>query len=142
LPTDALSAAHAVAAHFDPGSYGVAIIPAIASFVPGRRGVRGDEAKAWASELNDLGNRREFYFAGLHFSFLGTRPPQRPGRPVIANHVPVLRGVRQRPADARPSASKGRRPAGCRPISSSAQIVLYGAAPWRPARSEVGVHSG
>ena len=41
-------------AHFDPGSYGVAIIPAIASFVPGRRGVSGDEAKAWALELNDL----------------------------------------------------------------------------------------
>jgi hypothetical protein len=32
----------------------VAIIPAIASFVPGRRGVSGDEAKAWALELNDL----------------------------------------------------------------------------------------
>jgi hypothetical protein len=61
-------------AHFDPGSYGVAIIPAIASFVPGRRGVSGDEAKAWALELNDLGNRGEFCFASLQFCFPGIRP--------------------------------------------------------------------
>lgn len=60
---------------FEPGSYGVAIIPVIASFVPGRRGVSGDDASAWASELNELGERDEFYFAGLQFCFLGTRPP-------------------------------------------------------------------
>ena len=61
-------------ASFDPGSYGVAIIPAIASFVSVRRGVSGDEAKAWASELNELGERGEFYFASLQFCFQGTRP--------------------------------------------------------------------
>jgi len=61
-------------AHFDPGSYGVAIIPTITSFVSGRRGVNGDDAKAWASELNELGERDEFYFASLQFCFLGTRP--------------------------------------------------------------------
>ena len=60
-------------ARFDPGSYGVAIIPAISSFVSGRRGVSGDEAKAWASEQNNLGERGEFYFASLQFCFLGTR---------------------------------------------------------------------
>lgn len=61
-------------AHFDPGSYGVAIIPTISRFVSGRRGVSGDDASAWASELNKLGERDEFYFASLQFCFLGTRP--------------------------------------------------------------------
>ena len=66
---------HPVAtAHFDPGSYGVAIIPVISSFVSGRRGVNGNEAKAWASELNELGEHDEFYFASLQFGFHGTRP--------------------------------------------------------------------
>jgi hypothetical protein len=53
----------------------VAIVPTIASFVSGRGGVSGDDASAWASELNELGKRDEFYFAGLQFCFLGTRPP-------------------------------------------------------------------
>ena len=61
-------------ARFDPDSYGVANIPAIRSFVSGRRGVSGDEAEAWASELNGLGDRDEFYFACLQCCFLGTRP--------------------------------------------------------------------
>lgn len=61
-------------ADFDHGSYGVSIIPAIASFVSGRRGVSRDEAGAWASELNELGEHGEFYFASLQFCFLGTRP--------------------------------------------------------------------
>ena len=60
-------------AHFDPDSIGVAIIPTIKSFVSGRRGVSKDEADAWASELNELGERDEFYFASLQFCFLGTR---------------------------------------------------------------------
>jgi hypothetical protein len=47
-------------ARFDPDSYGVANIPAIRSFVSGRRGVSGDEAEAWASELNELGDRDDF----------------------------------------------------------------------------------
>jgi arsenite methyltransferase len=59
---------------FGPGSYGVAIIPTIASFVPGRQGVSAGDASAWASELNELGERDEFYFASLQFCFFGTRP--------------------------------------------------------------------
>jgi arsenite methyltransferase len=62
------------AACFEPGSYGVAIIPTIASFVSGRRGVSAGDASAWASELRELGERDEFYFASLQFCFLGTRP--------------------------------------------------------------------
>lgn len=61
-------------ARFDPDSYGVANIPAIRSFVSGRQGVSGNEADAWASELNGLGGRDEFYFACLQCCFLGTRP--------------------------------------------------------------------
>jgi arsenite methyltransferase len=61
-------------AHFDRDSYGAAIIPMIASFVSGRQDVSADDARAWASELNDLGERDEFYFASLQFCFLGTRP--------------------------------------------------------------------
>ena len=61
-------------ARFDPDSYGMAIISAIRNFVTGRRGVTGDEAEAWASELNGLDDRDEFYFACLQCCFLGTRP--------------------------------------------------------------------
>ena len=61
-------------ARFDPDSYGMAIISAIRNFVAGRRGVTGDEAEAWASELNGLSDRDEFYFACLQCCFLGTRP--------------------------------------------------------------------
>lgn len=61
-------------AHFDPDSYGVAIIPAIRNFVTGRRDVSEDEAEAWASELKELGDRDKFYFASLQLCFLGTRP--------------------------------------------------------------------
>lgn len=72
---DVMMTAHPfAAAHFDPGSYGVAIIPLITNFVPGRRGVTGDDVTAWASELAELGERDEFYFASLQFGFLGTRP--------------------------------------------------------------------
>ena len=52
----------------------MAIIPTIASFVAGRRGLSGDDASAWAAELTELGERDEFYFASLQFCFLGTRP--------------------------------------------------------------------
>jgi hypothetical protein len=52
----------------------VAIIPAIRNFVTGRRGVSGGEAEAWASELNELGDRDEFYFTCLQCCFVGTRP--------------------------------------------------------------------
>jgi SAM-dependent methyltransferase len=61
-------------AHFDPDAYGVASIPMIRGFVSDRRGVTRDEAKAWASELQRLGERDEFYFACLQFCFRGERP--------------------------------------------------------------------
>jgi SAM-dependent methyltransferase len=62
------------AAGLDPDSYGAALVPMIRSFVPGRNGVRKDEANAWAAEQQELGQRGEFYFACLQFCFIATRP--------------------------------------------------------------------
>jgi hypothetical protein len=62
------------AAHLDPDSYGVALVPMITSFVAGRNGVSKDEAKAWAAEQRELGQRDEFYFACLQFCFTARRP--------------------------------------------------------------------
>jgi arsenite methyltransferase len=67
--------AHSFAtADFAPDTYGAAAIPIISGFVPSRNGVSEDEAKAWASEQRELGERGEFYFACLQFCLKGTRP--------------------------------------------------------------------
>jgi SAM-dependent methyltransferase len=67
--------AHSFAtANFDPDAYGVAAVPIIKSFVPDHNGVSADEAKAWAAEQRELGERGEFYFACLQFCFTATRP--------------------------------------------------------------------
>lgn len=58
---------------FDPDNYGVAAVPIIRGFVPGRNGVSKDEAKAWAAEQQEFGERGEFYFACLQFCFKGIR---------------------------------------------------------------------
>jgi hypothetical protein len=36
--------------------------------------VSKDEAKVWAAEQRELGQRGEFYFACLQFCFTATRP--------------------------------------------------------------------
>jgi len=67
--------AHSFAtSEFDPDTYGTAAIPIIRGFVPGRDGLSDDEAKEWAAEQRQLGERSEFYFACLQFCFSGTRP--------------------------------------------------------------------
>jgi arsenite methyltransferase len=67
--------AHSFAtADFDPDTYGAATVSIISSFVPGRNGVSKDEAKAWAAEQRELGERGEFYFACLQFCFTAIRP--------------------------------------------------------------------
>lgn len=67
--------AHSFAtAVFDPESYGVAAVPIVERFVAGRDGVGTDEAQAWAAEQRALGERGQFYFACLQFSFKGKRP--------------------------------------------------------------------
>jgi arsenite methyltransferase len=66
--------AHSFAtANFDPDRYGAAAVPMIRSFVPGRNGVSNDEAKAWAAEQRELGERGRFYFACLQLCFTGIR---------------------------------------------------------------------
>lgn len=67
--------AHAFASiAWDPGCYGVAALPLIASFVAGRGGVGAEEADAWAAEQRALGDQGAFSFAFLQFCFTGTRP--------------------------------------------------------------------
>jgi SAM-dependent methyltransferase len=67
--------AHSFAtADFDPDTYGAAAVPLIMSFVPGHDGVSKDDAKAWAAEQRELGQRGEFYFACLQFCFTASRP--------------------------------------------------------------------
>jgi len=58
----------------DATYYGAANVALISSFVAGQDGVTADEAKEWADEQRELGQRGEFYFACLQFCFKGTRP--------------------------------------------------------------------
>jgi ubiquinone/menaquinone biosynthesis C-methylase UbiE len=59
---------------FDPETYGVALLPLIATFVVGREGITDDEAQAWVAELQQLGAHGEFYFASTQLCFTATRP--------------------------------------------------------------------
>jgi len=56
-------------ADFDADAYGVATIPAIRGFVAGREGVSPEDAKAWADEQRQLGQRGEFFFCCTQFCF-------------------------------------------------------------------------
>ena len=59
-----------VALDFDPGTYyGAALVPFIAAFVAGRRGVTAEDAERWLAEQRALGERGEFYFAVTQFCF-------------------------------------------------------------------------
>lgn len=56
----------------DTYSYG--IIDFVASFVPGRRGVTAEEAKAWAEELRALGEGGAYFFSLNRYLFLVAKP--------------------------------------------------------------------
>jgi arsenite methyltransferase len=58
----------------DPETYGGAMVPFIGEFVPGRRGVGEEEARAWVAEQRELGDRGEFYFAITQFCFTARKP--------------------------------------------------------------------
>jgi len=49
--------------------YGAALVPFIAAFVAGRRGVTTEDAARWLAEQRALGERGEFYFAVTQFCF-------------------------------------------------------------------------
>ena len=66
--------AHAFAASGrDPGTYGAALVPFIATFVAGRQGIGEVEAEAWGAEQRELMERDEFYFASTQFCFTATK---------------------------------------------------------------------
>jgi SAM-dependent methyltransferase len=58
----------------DPGSYGGALVPFIATFVTGRQGLAEAEAKAWEADQLELIARDEFYFACTQFCFTAAKP--------------------------------------------------------------------
>ena len=57
----------------DPERFGVALVPFIATFVAGRRGIGEAEAEAWGAEQRELMERDEFYFASTQFCFTATK---------------------------------------------------------------------
>jgi SAM-dependent methyltransferase len=59
---------------FDPETYGVALLPLIATFVIGRDEITEHESQAWVAEQRDLGARGEFYFASTQFCFTASTP--------------------------------------------------------------------
>jgi ubiquinone/menaquinone biosynthesis C-methylase UbiE len=67
--------AHSFAtADFDTETFATSMIAMVANFVAGRNGVSESDAKAWAAEQQDLGERGEFFFAATQFCFTGARP--------------------------------------------------------------------
>jgi hypothetical protein len=59
---------------FGPDTYGVALVPFIARFVAGRKGITDAEADEWVAEQRALGQRRAFYFASTQFCFTARKP--------------------------------------------------------------------
>jgi arsenite methyltransferase len=53
---------------YDPETYSGGLIPIIAAFVPGRRGISEDEAAAWVDGLRAMGP--DYFFALSRFMFL------------------------------------------------------------------------
>jgi arsenite methyltransferase len=56
-----------------PDAFGAAIMPLIQEFVAGRGGITEQEARAWAAEQRELGERGEFFFACAQLCFTATR---------------------------------------------------------------------
>lgn len=58
---------------FDPSTYGTSAIGLIRSYVTSSTDVSAEEARAWAAEQRELGERKEYYFACLQVCFSGVR---------------------------------------------------------------------
>lgn len=56
-----------------PDAMGGAIIPLIGDFVPGHAGVSAAEVAAWSADLDELGQRGEFFMAYVQFCFHALR---------------------------------------------------------------------
>jgi arsenite methyltransferase len=66
--------AHAFATtELKPDAYGGSLVPLLEQYVAEQGGMRQEEAKAWADEQRELGDRGEFFFAVTQFCFTATR---------------------------------------------------------------------
>jgi arsenite methyltransferase len=73
--TDVRMQAHAFAScDFDPETYGVAVLPGIRAFVPGREGVTDEEAQEWLAEQHELGERGQYFMSSTQFCFTASKP--------------------------------------------------------------------
>jgi len=59
---------------FDTETYSNRIIDSIVPFVSGRQGVTAEEAKAWAQELRQLGERGSYFFSLNRYLFIARKP--------------------------------------------------------------------
>jgi ubiquinone/menaquinone biosynthesis C-methylase UbiE len=59
---------------YDDESFAVMMLGMAADFVPGRRGVTGDEVAAWKAEQRSLAERGEFFFEATQFCFTARKP--------------------------------------------------------------------
>jgi arsenite methyltransferase len=62
------------ATEFVSGSYLVSILDLIEEYVAGREEIGEEEARAWAAELRELGERGEFFAACIQFCFTARQP--------------------------------------------------------------------
>ena len=60
-------------AEYTPEAYGVSLLPVMAEYVAGQEGIGEQEAAGWYSELQELGERGEFFFACIQFCFTARR---------------------------------------------------------------------
>ena len=56
-----------------PDAYGGSLVPLLEQYVTEQGGMRREEAKTWADEQRDLGERGEFFFTVTQFCFAATR---------------------------------------------------------------------
>ncbi len=56
-----------------PDAYGGSLVPLIEQYVADQGGMNQNEAKAWADEQRELGDRGEFFFTVTQFCFTATR---------------------------------------------------------------------
>jgi SAM-dependent methyltransferase len=78
--TEVAAAGHSFATvGYDDESFAVAMLGMVADFVPGHRGVTGDEVEAWKAEQRGRGERGEFFFEGTQFCFTATKPVEPTG---------------------------------------------------------------
>jgi arsenite methyltransferase len=57
-----------------PDAYGGSLMPLLEQYVAEQGGMSQQEAKAWADEQRELGERGEFFFTVTQFCFTATRP--------------------------------------------------------------------